>query len=384
MQENKKYFLRLLLRSFIIFTAFLTLGFLLANLSWIKPESPTWINLFFIFAKLGTGIIFLSFLLLGYLIVISICKTYKNHFEKRANIAAEKMVLLICNSLTVIFGLIAINMVIAILELRQEYFDIANDIIFVIIIATVAWTLLQILAIIELIIYTKYKLLSADSKHTKIISSYTKIHILRNLASVFIILIAIASALMVFDKVRNIGVSLLASVGFLTAIAALAAQKTLESLFIGLQLVLSEPIKIGDLVVIENESGTIEEISLTYVVIKIWDGRRLILPINYFVEKPFQNWSRGTEGLFGVVKLEMGYTVPVDATRDELNKILKEIPAWDRRIASLSVSNFKEKTVEIHIIVSAENPGNLDLVMNEVREKLLKYFLKYYPDSLPK
>ncbi|MBV9576572.1 MAG: mechanosensitive ion channel, partial [Gammaproteobacteria bacterium] len=322
MIENKKLFLKLILHAFSIFFAFLFLGLLLANLSWIKPKNSQWNAVFFILTELGTGFIFLSFLLLAYMLAISICKTYKIYFEKQSRIIAEKIISLIHNSLTIIFILIAINMIISILKLNQTYSDLANDIIYVIIICTIAWTLLQILAIIESIIYTKYKSLSVGSKETKIISSYTKIHILRNIASLFIIIVAIASALMVFDKVRNIGVSLLASVGFLTAIAALAAQKTLSSLFIGLQLVLSEPIKIGDLVVIENESGIIEEISLTYVVIKIWDGRRLILPISYFVDKSFQNWSRETDGLCGVIKLEMGYTVPIDDTRKALNTIL--------------------------------------------------------------
>lgn len=274
--------------------------------------------------------------------------------------------------------------IIAEFTLTPAYKIMANDITLVIIIIAVAWILLKILAMMEHWFHEKKSAIPIDLKTQKDIELYTKIHILRNIAATVIIIIAIAASLMVFDKVRNIGISLLASAGFLTAILALTAQKSLGSLFVGLQLVLTNPLRIGDLIVFENESGVVEEITLTFIVIRIWDGRRLIVPINHFIEKPFQNWSRETQSFLGDVKMYVDYDVPVDAIRHELDTILKDHTAWDGRKSAVSVSDFKENCVEVRIIISAKTPAAMDLLRSDVREKMLDFLCNKHKESLPK
>lgn len=259
-----------------------------------------------------------------------------------------------------------------------------NNFIIAIMIGIISWMLLKAFAVAEHIIQEKYKSFPIGSQTSRITSFYTRIHIIRNISSFVIIVIAIASILMMFNQVKHIGISLLASVGFLTALVALAAQKPLGSLFVGLQLILTEPIKLGDLVVIENETGTIEEITLTYAVIKLWDSRRLMLPTHYFTEKVFQNWSRGHDGLLSAIKLYVNPTVSIEPIREALHHIVKENSLWDGRIVNLTVSDLRETCIELRAIISAANPANMHTLCNEIREALLKWMSKHCPEAFCK
>jgi len=364
--------------------ALLALGFLLMNSVWLINSYPSLSASFNLVSNIGSVCVLLSVVLFLYLFTASLSKDYEKDFIQKQNIPLAKIFSTIKNALRIIFFLIATTIIISAFQLKPAYLDFIYNIMVVIIIAAVSWMLLQIFAIVEAILYRRYQSLPLGPKNKDVSLSYTKIHIIRNVASFVIVIIGMAAALMVFDKVRNIGISLLASAGFVTALIALAAQKPLGSLFAGLQLALTEPLKIGDWVVIENESGIIEEITLTYVVIKIWDLRRLILPISYFIEKPFQSWSRGQEGLSTAIKIYVGYALPVEATRNELSNILEVSLFWDKRVGSLAVSNFQEKCMELRINVSAASPGNLDILGNEIREKLLEFINQHYPECLPK
>lgn len=283
-----------------------------------------------------------------------------------------------------ILTLFAINIGISIFPLKREYLEIAHDVILVIIILTVAWVLMQALALIERLVKKKCVNLPGGTKSRRNVALYTKIHIIRNILTVMIVIIAVAASLMVFDKVRNIGVSLLASAGFLTAIFALAAQKSLGSLFVGIQLMLSHPLEIGDHIVVENENGVVEEITLSYVIVKLSDSRRYMFPISYFIERPFQTWSRTSTGVGGTIKLYVDHMVPIEMIRQELYNMIKNHPLWNGQSYKLSVSDFKENSVELKISVTAENPDNLDSLRSDIREHLLKYLTENYKEILPK
>jgi small-conductance mechanosensitive channel len=212
----------------------------------------------------------------------------------------------------------------------------------------------------------------------------TQIDVLRRIVSVVVILIALAAMLMTFDKVRNLGTALLASAGVVGIVVGMAAQKTLGTFIAGLQIAIAQPIRIDDVVIVENEWGKIEEVTLTYVVVRIWDLRRLIVPITYFIEKPFQNWTRVSADLLGTVFIYVDYTVPIDAVRNELGRILEKSPKWDKKVNVLQVTNTTERTVELRALMSAADASILWGLRCEVREQLITFIQKNYPAALPK
>ena len=187
-----------------------------------------------------------------------------------------------------------------------------------------------------------------------------------------------------FDPVRQIGTGLLASAGVAGVIVGFAAQKSLSTIIAGLQIALTDPMRIGDVVNVEGEFGEIEEISLTYVVVKAWDQRRLILPITYFLDKSFQNWTRSSSQLLGTVFLYVDYTIPVDEIRAEGQRIVSESRLWDKRVFGVQVTDWKTDAVEIRVLVSAESSDQLWDLRCEVREKLLTFLQRRYPSAFPR
>ena len=187
-----------------------------------------------------------------------------------------------------------------------------------------------------------------------------------------------------FDSIRQIGIGLFASAGVAGIIIGLSAQKVVGALLAGVQIAITQPFRIDDAVLVENEWGWIEEINLTYVVIRIWDKRRLILPSTYFLEKPFQNWTRNSADIVGSVFIYTDYTVPFDELRKELDRLLEETELWDKKAKVLQVTDAKESSVEIRILVSAKNsPTTWDLRVF-IREKMIAFLQENYPESLPK
>jgi small-conductance mechanosensitive channel len=241
--------------------------------------------------------------------------------------------------------------------------------------------LMSAIRILEDYVYHKYDFNKADNlKERKI---RTQLQFLRKLAIVLIVLITVALILLSFDNVRKLGAGLLTGVGIGGIIIGFAAQKSLGNLLAGFQIAFTQPIRIDDVLVVEGEWGRVEDITLTYVVLNIWDQRRLILPINYFIEKPFQNWTRTTSEILGTVFLYVDYGVPADKLREELTRLLNESPLWDNRVGILQVTDVKEHTVELRCLVSARNSSQAFDLRCYVRENLIKFIAENYPDSLP-
>ncbi len=212
----------------------------------------------------------------------------------------------------------------------------------------------------------------------------TQFNILERIVFFLIIIVCIGLILMLFDDVRKIGISLFASAGIAGIIVGFAAQRILAAVIAGLQIAITQPIRIDDVLIVENEWGRVEEITLTYVVVKIWDQRRLIVPTTYFFDKPFQNWTRTSANILGTVFIYTDYNVPFQALRDELTRLLESSPLWDKKVNVLQVTDSKEKTVEIRALMSAkDSPTAWDLRVF-VREKLIEFLQQNYPDSLPK
>jgi small-conductance mechanosensitive channel len=211
----------------------------------------------------------------------------------------------------------------------------------------------------------------------------TRLQVLRRLLVFLVILISIGVILMNIDGVRQVGAGLLASAGVAGVIFGFAAQKSLSTIIAGLQIALTGPMKIDDVVIVEGEYGTIEEITLTYVVVKLWDLRRMILPITYFLEKPFQNWTRTSSELIGAVLLYTDFMIPIEEIRRAGEKIAAASPLWDKRVYAAQVTDWKNETVEIRILVSADTAGHLFDLRCEVREKILNYLQQRNPQAFP-
>ena len=167
-------------------------------------------------------------------------------------------------------------------------------------------------------------------------------------------------------------------------VAGIAAKPVFGNLIAGLQIALAQPIRIDDVVIVEGEWGRIEEITLTYVVVRIWDLRRLIVPITYFIETPFQNWTRTSSDILGAVFLQVDYDVPVDALRAELTRILEASPLWDRKVNVMQVTDAKERTLELRALASASDAGRAFDLRCDMREKLVAFVRTNYPSSLPR
>lgn len=249
-------------------------------------------------------------------------------------------------------------------------------------VAAVAWLLSATVLGFQELVLQRYDVSSSDNLKARAVS--TQVNVLVKIAMVLILVIAGATMLMTFDRVRQVGMSLLVSAGVVGLIAGFAAQRSLATLFAGIQIAITQPIRLDDVVVVEGEWGRIEEISLTYVVVCIWDLRRLVLPITYFLEKPFQNWTRVSADLLGTVTLHCDYRVPVAAVRAELERILAGTDLWDGKASGLVVVEATDKTVVLRALVSTKNSGEGWDLRCHVREKLVEFLQREHPDCLPR
>ena len=213
---------------------------------------------------------------------------------------------------------------------------------------------------------------------------FTQVSVIRKIIVTAVVILATGSILMLFDPVRQFGTSILASAGIAGIVIGFAAQKTLGNVLAGIQIALTQPLLIDDIVVVEGEFGQIEEITLTYVTVRTWDLRRLILPITHFVEKPFQNWSRVSTELLGTVILFLDYQVPMGELRKELKRLVENNPKWDKKVCGLQVTDTTEHAIQVRALVSATDPGKTFDLRCEVREGLIQFLCHNYPESLPR
>ncbi len=211
----------------------------------------------------------------------------------------------------------------------------------------------------------------------------TQALILERILASLLWVLTLAFALMTVPGVKQWGVSLLASAGAAGIIAGLALQPFLTNIFAGVQIAMTQPIRLDDAVIVENEWGWIEEITTTYVVVRLWDWRRMVLPLTYFIQKPFQNWTRESASLIGTVMLYVDYATPVQVLRDKLKEIAAASPLWDRQVVNLAVTDFSERAMQVRCLVSARNAGQTFDLRCEVREKMIAFLQAHYPEALP-
>jgi small-conductance mechanosensitive channel len=249
-------------------------------------------------------------------------------------------------------------------------------------IAAFGWAALIAVDVAAAVYLRRFNITVADNLLAR--KGVTQVRVLKRTSQVLIVIITVAAALMTFGPVRQFGVSLFASAGVAGLAVGLAARPVLANLIAGVQLAMTQPIRIDDAVLVENEWGWIEEITSTYVVIKLWDWRRLVVPLSYFMEKPFQNWTRESAAIIGSVFLFVDYTAPVEAIRRKLNDLAKQSPLWDGKVVNLQVTDATADTIQLRALVSARTSPEAWDLRCEVREKLIAFLQAEYPKALPK
>ena len=212
----------------------------------------------------------------------------------------------------------------------------------------------------------------------------TQTRILQKVAKVVIALLTLGLALMTIAGFRQWGVSLLASAGVVGIIAGLALQPVLTNLLAGIQIAMTQPIRIDDALIVEGEWGTVEEITSTYVVVKLWDWRRMVLPLTWFIQKPFQNWTRETARLIGTAFIYVDYEAPIDRLRAELERICRASPHWDGDVISLQVTDVTDRVAQVRCLASGRNGGVVFDLRCEIREKMLAFMRDHCPEALPR
>jgi len=251
-----------------------------------------------------------------------------------------------------------------------------------VLIALVAWLLIKATYVLNDVVMLRFRVDVKDNLQARKI--HTQLRVLRRIIIIIVVIVAAASILMTFPKVRQLGTAILASAGIIGIVVGLAAQKTIGTFIAGLQIAFTQPIRLDDVVIVEGEWGRIEEITLTYVVVRIWDLRRLIVPITYFIEKPFQNWTRVSADILGTVFLYVDYTVPLEAIRAELQRIVEASEQWDGKVCGLQVTNTSDRTIEVRALMSAADASLAWDLRCHVREKLIEFVQKNYPQTLPR
>lgn len=249
-------------------------------------------------------------------------------------------------------------------------------------IAAIGWLAVLFVEVLSDVLAGRYRVDVADNLLAR--RMQTQFQMLHRIAVILVIIITVSLMLMTFPAIKHIGMSILASAGLASLVVGMAMKGTLSNLIAGVQIAFSQPFRIEDAVVVEGEWGWIEEIGTMYVVVRIWDLRRLVLPLSYFLDHPFQNWTRTSADLLGSVMLYTDYSVPVDAVREELKRICASTPLWKGDVCAIQVTDASEKTVQLRALVDARNSSEAWDLRCLVREKLIEFLQKNYPDSLPR
>jgi small-conductance mechanosensitive channel len=267
-----------------------------------------------------------------------------------------------------LFVTVIINIALPVIHFTGPLGVILKKIFYIALIIVFTFFLIRILSFLRMVIFEKHKASRQDTLNQRKVQ--TQIAYIERVILLFIFIVSSSLILMSFSQIRELGKSLLASAGIAGLIIGLAAQKTIANTLAGLQIAFTQPIRIHDVVFVENEIGRIEELTLTYVVVNVWDKRRIILPISYFIDKPFQNWTRTTSDLVGTINFQTEFSVTVEEIRNEVSRILKSSPLWDGKINKTEVTDLTDKNIHLRILVSASNVDDLWDLKCFVREKL--------------
>ena len=287
---------------------------------------------------------------------------------------ALSLVLVIALATIYLFKLTGIN----------EILEIYNHLLRIAFVLAATYFGIKSLKGMRYLILSRYQLEGESEEARKGRKLFTQLRLLESIIIFFLVILAVALILMTFEPVRKVGISLLASAGVFGVILGFSAQKFIGTVFAGIQIAWAQPIRIGDVVIIMGHWGKVEEISLTHIVVKTWDHRQVIVPINWIIDNPFENWTKISSDLYGVVFLYSDYGLVVNEVRAKVAELVKDNPWWDGNKCEVQVTNLNDRTMETRILVSAENADNAWDLRCYLREELIAWLQKEHPELLPK
>ncbi|WKD37472.1 mechanosensitive ion channel family protein [Streptomyces xanthophaeus] len=251
-----------------------------------------------------------------------------------------------------------------------------------VLIASAAWLAVRIATAVVDSTYARYAAATEDEARVRRVR--TQVTLIQRVVTAVVVVVAVAAMLLTFPPMRTLGASLLASAGVLGIVAGIAAQASLSNLFAGLQIAFGDTVRIGDTVVVDEEWGRVEEITLTFLTVRTWDERRITMPVSYFTSKPYENWSRGGAQMTGTVFWHLDHSAPIGLMRERLQLILAEIPEWDGRGGGLAVTDTTPHTVQVRAVVTAKDADDLWTLRCAVRERLITWLVAEHPYALPR
>lgn len=318
----------------------------------------------------------------GFIAAIWLFRILKRIFKNYKNPAFKQIAAIVQYPFKVLVVLIALNFVRV--HLQSSVIEGSNlgQVFYILFLVVITWLAISVIKAIKAVIIANYDVGLEDNLKARKI--HTQIKVFERIAVVLVVFFTLAMALLSFEAIRQVGLSLLASAGIAGIIIGFAAQKSLSMLLAGFQLAITQPIRLDDVVIVEGEWGKIEEITLTYVVVAIWDKRRLVVPVNYFIDTPFQNWTRQTSEILGTVFIYVDYGFPVNVLRDFMTQSLAENPYWDGKVNVLQVTDCTERSMEIRALASAKDSGTAWDLRVKLREDLIEFIRLNYPAYLPK
>jgi small-conductance mechanosensitive channel len=245
-----------------------------------------------------------------------------------------------------------------------------------------AWLAVVAANVVQDVALLRYRIDVADNRRAR--QRRTQVVLVKRVVVALVVVVAAASMLLTIPGARGVGTSVLASAGLLSVVAGLAAQTSLANIFAGLQIAFTDAVRVDDVVVVEEEWGNIEDITLTYVVVRLWDQRRLILPSTYFTTTPFANWTRNSSDIVGSVEIDVDWNVPVERLRAHAEEFVTSHPLWNGQTCALQVTEARNSLVTLRVLVSANSGGELFDLRCAVREELVGFLRREHPDALPR
>jgi small-conductance mechanosensitive channel len=278
--------------------------------------------------------------------------------------------------------LLALNIAAATAPLDPDVAAVVGYPLGIAFIAMVGWMALSAMNIAADIYLRRFDIAAPDNLLAR--KQVTQVRVLKGAGSILIIVITVASALMTFESVRQYGLSLFASAGVAGIVVGLAARPLFANLIAGVQLAVTQPIRIDDAVIVENEWGWVEEITATYVVVRLWDWRRMVVPLTHFIEKPFQNWTRESASLIGTVMLRLDFRAPIERIRAKAEELVRDSKLWDGKIINVQVTDADARSLELRILASSMTSNSTFDLRCELREKLIGFLADECPEALPR
>lgn len=340
----------------------------------LPADWPEWIQLLVV---LGTG------LLIGMIIKWILFATIRRQAKRSDNFTLQSINRCLAGPMTWFLPLLLMSILLNLWRSRHDghFAQLATALEIALYIIS-AWTILRLVSIVADAIREQYNINEADNLEERKI--LTQLQYIQRITSIVVITVTIAVILLQFPGVRDIGQGLLTSAGVAGIIIGVAAQKSIANLLAGLQIAFTQPIRLDDVVIVQGEWGRIEEITLTYVVVRIWDQRRLVVPLQFFNENSFQNWTRTTSELIGTVFVYTDYTLPVNAIRTKVDELLAENERWDGRVKAVQVTDAKPDVMEVRVLVSAADAGLAFDLRCDIREALIAFIRDHHPECLPR